>query len=121
MKLLLSLLFSLINSVAFLLYLSTLDGFLPMSNSSSYNWTNIATVVILLSVAVFSLLGILITLGQLPFKKKLSNISWYISIKYSSIVVIFLLALGVLYFFHLLVWYLILGIVLLLGILIVFV
>ncbi len=119
MKLLLSLLFSLINSVGFLLYLNNVKTFLPLTELESYNWTNIVTVVVLLCVAVFSLLGILITIGQLPFKKSIQNISWYVSMKYSGIVTVFLLALGILYFFHIFTWYWILSICILLGILIV--
>jgi hypothetical protein len=119
MKLLLYLLFSLINSIAFLLYLSTINSFVPVAETGSYNWTNIVTVVVLFFIAVFSFLGILITLGQLPFRKSINNVSWYTSIKYSGIVSVFLLALGILYFFHILTWYWILAIFASLGILIV--
>ena len=118
MKLLLSLVFSLVNSVAFLLYLSTIDGFLPMQESVTYNWTNIFTVMILVCIGLFSLLGILITLIQLPSKKKISEVSWYLSIKYASVIVLLFLSLGILYFFHLLTWYWVLGILILLTILI---
>ena len=118
MKLILSLLFALINSVMFLLYLNSTRLFLPLNNLGSYEWTNIVTVVVLCCVGIFSLLGILITLGQIPFKKKISNVSLYKSVKYAGIGTLFLLALGVLYFFHILTWYWILCICILFGILI---
>jgi len=118
MKLLLSLLFSLINSVLFLLYLNRTKTFLPLDDSGLYNWSNIITVIVLCCVVIFSLFGILITLGQLPFKKKISNVSLYISIKYSGIVTLFLLALGILYFFHIFTWYWVLCMCVFLGILI---
>jgi len=118
MKLVLSLLFFLINSVTFLLYLNSTRTFLPLNELGSYDWTNVVTVVVLCCVSIFSLLGILISLGQLPFKKKISNISTYISVKYAGIATLFLLTLGVLYFFHLFTWYWILCICVLLGILI---
>jgi hypothetical protein len=92
-----------------------------MENGISYNWTNIFTVIILFLVVVFSFLAVVITLGQLVFKKNISEISWYISIKYSGIAVMFLLALGILFFFHILNWYWILGIVILFALLIFFV
>jgi len=119
MKLLIALTFSLLNSVAFLFYLSSINNFLPFDSSQSYNWTNIVTVVVLFAVGIFSLVGILLILGQLPFKKKISNISWYLVIKYSGIVTLFLLILGTFYFFHIFTWYWILALVVLLGILIV--
>ena len=121
MKLLLSLCFSLINSVAFLLYLNSVKTFLPFDVSGSYNWSNIITVIVLIGVGIFSLLGILLTLGQIPFKKKLENTSWYISIKFAGIVTLFLLAFVALFFFHILTWYWIVSMCVLLGILIVIV
>lgn len=118
MKLILSLLFSLINSVMFLLYLNSTRDFLPLNEGSSYDWTNIVTVVVLCCVVIFSFLGILITLGQLPFKKKIAGTSLYFSVKYAGISTLFLLALGVLYFFHILTWYWVSCMCVLLGILI---
>ena len=118
MKLILSLLFSLINSVMFLLYLNSIRAFLPLDDLGSYEWTNIVTVIVLCCVGIFSFLGILITLGQMSFKKKESNVSLYKSVKYAGIATLFLLALGVLHFFHILMWYWILCICVLFGILI---
>ena len=119
MKLLLSLFFSFLTSVSFLLYLSTVQTFLPFLENGSYNWANILTIVILLCVSVFSFLGLVISAVQIPFKKSITNISWYTSIKYAGIATLLLLALSILSFFHILTWYWVLSLCLLLGILIV--
>lgn len=119
MKILLSLFFSLFTSILFLLYLNTIEEFLPFTELSSYNWSNILTVVVLISVAVFSFVSIVISFIQIVLKKGIGNISWYVSIKYAGIVVIFLLALSILYFFHILTWYWVVCMCILLGILIV--
>ena len=121
MKLMLYLIFTSVTCVSFLLYLNTVDTFLPLMETGSYNWINILTVIILLCVAVFSILGVIITLVQILFKKGICNISWYTSIKYSGIVTLFLLALGILHFFHIFAWYWIMVICILLGILIIIV
>ena len=121
MKLMLYLIFASITCVSFLLYLNTVNTFLPMIENGSYNWVNILTVIILLCAVIFSTLGVVITLVQIPFKKGIHNVSWYISIKYSGIVTLFLLALGILYFFHIFAWYWVLVVCILLGILIIIV
>lgn len=61
MKYLLSQGLLLILSVIVLLYLFTVEGFLPVDRAGKENWYNISTVLILLFIATESLVSIVIT------------------------------------------------------------
>ena len=70
MKYLLSIILILGTSVTFGYYLFSNPNFLPLNDLGEYNWINIFTLLVLVSLTSFSLFNLLIYLVQILLKRK---------------------------------------------------
>ena len=103
MKFLISLTLVLISSVTFLYYLLQNTNFLPVNSLGEYDWTNISTLVLLLTLILISFLNISIFLVLKMLKKDWSNRDrMFFSVKFSIILTVGIITILILNFFHIL-------------------
>ena len=103
MKFLISLTLVLISSVTFLYYLLQNTNFLPVNSLGEYDWTNISTLVLLLTLILISFLNISIFLVLKMIKKDWSNRDrMFFSVKFSIILTVGIITILILNFFHIL-------------------
>lgn len=105
MKFLLTQSFFLVLSVSFLYYLFTNDTFLPVDSVGDYNWSNIVTVIFVLTIISFSLFS-LISYGLLKLTRKNldSNGIARQSFKYSCVLTLGLLLVLFLHLYGVIYW-----------------
>ncbi len=105
MKFIITNILVLITSVSFLIYLLNSSTFLPYDSLGDPNFINIFVFVSLLFVIVFTFLILIICLILFFLKKELTRRQrFFISFKYSLIISLGLLSVGVLNFFNVLDW-----------------
>ena len=103
MKFLISLILVLISSVTFLYYLLQNTNFLPVNSLGEYDWTNIFTLILLLTLILISFLNISIFLVLKILKKDWSSRDRvFFSVKFSIILTVGIITIFVLNFFHIL-------------------
>jgi hypothetical protein len=73
MKFLGSIAFILITSITFTYYLLNNPNFVPVNELGEYNWINILTLIVLLSLIIFSIINILIYLSLNILRKRRSK------------------------------------------------
>jgi hypothetical protein len=73
MKFLESIAFILITSITFTYYLLNNPNFVPVNELGEYNWINILTLIVLLSLIIFSIINILIYLSLNILRKRRSK------------------------------------------------
>jgi len=102
-KFILSYTFSLIFSVAILLYLFSIRNFLPLNEIGDFNWLNILVFTFLLSILIDSIITILIYLFLLfILKKEGSRELEILSIKWGILFTLGIQLVVLLNFFHIL-------------------
>jgi hypothetical protein len=85
------------------LYLLSLKNFLPLNDDGSYNWTNILTILSLLSTSISSLVTIILYLSlKYIFKKEDCRELKIVCIKWGILFTLGLLLVIFLNFFHIL-------------------
>jgi len=105
MKYLLTIIVIFLASVIFGYYLLSNPNFLPTTQIGEYNWINIFVLIIIISLAIFSLLNILIFLVLKIFKKDMEEKERIVkSVKFSFFVSIGIFIVFILNFFHILDW-----------------